>query len=1523
MNRKPASYFGFVFFTSCILSLILVSPAIATHEKSAPQVQKVKAVGANTYQATNPVTAAGKWIVDTTGAVIDGTGKIAGQIVGSIVDVTNQVAASLQSLASWQTPPKKVTATSPIGQRKAVSSPLASPLLQVAKKPEVLADVDDLTKLEERVAVLETSTGGFSSLSNVNTTSDNLMRNSSFESVSGTEPRQWKYQLDSASGNTFSSEEGNRSGKYGLKFKGGGTGLFGMSQPEAKTVPGRSYTLSTYLKVVSSPSITVKLGFWDEQNNRYATMKEFTYSGTKDWFRINMAVTTTGVITDLKNWFPMIEVRSLTTGNVYVEDMQLEEGSVMTTYNSATAKSGSTSGFGDGSIIANSNGNLHPSQHGVGSLGTSSERWEDLYISDDASIGDGLTVDGDVAINGDDLNSDGNLTIAATGYVRVGDAGTPNVADGDDELYVLGDIETDGNLNVAGTLTVAAGQAVTTDSIDITPSTNIDALDILGTNITTASLIDLDPTGTTTGNIIDIDTSTAHSGHVISVDNTGDAIWTGNVIDVTTGTGDASGDVLKMTFEAGATDVQGIVVANAAASDQAGWLMKVDTTGIFTTNMIDIDLGAQLSTGDIMNVSMGSTNVGGGVLVVADAGGARTDALIDLTSASTGDGNDAAALLQLNSTGVLLSGSNILDINRSGGAASNVIDITTSGTASGGNLIDLNFGVITDTGDAINIALGATATGAQAIVVTSGVMTRSVDLVSITDSGTSSGDTIEVALTGATTGHGLFLNNDAMVATGNVLYIDSDADRSSTSLLVIDDIADDTASAPTVDINLTLASDQPIINIDTAASNGSVIDINHTLADVTVQTYLLRGTYTDTADAEADFLLFEDNAADAQFLIAQDGNTTITGSGDGTAALTLTTGDLTVSDGDLTVSGGDVNLTTDAGDTLNIAKGAAPTADVVLIAAGSPATTNVDALNITMTTTDQTDITNSLVNMVLTSGGTAATDIARGIFIDLASTAGGNDTAIEIENTAAWDIDIALQFDEQIVNSTDDMVDFIGAAGSDNTDLRIDLDGTRPVFSSVADTIIEFAEDVEISGSNLFLALDNEASRDFALCVAADDGGATPGTTLQEVDDCDTAVTADYAERYPVENGTEHGDVLVIGSKYITSTTGKVVPQLIKSNSRYQKTLIGVASDNYHDFTSAGGDIPKEENQIAVALVGRVPVKVTSENGSIQPGDYLTTSSTPGYAMRATKAGSVVGMAMGSFSGDRGTVMTFVKATYYDPQEVEEKAVLAALSGGDVLGVTTNQTNVTPGATVTDVQSTDTLGVQETASSLLVEDRVTTSELSVTDLVEVQGKLTVTGLAQFGSIAISGNAVVGGNLEVSGAVVLETTADETITAGEAVYVSGSNRVKKATSSDVSRARVLGVAVNSANANEIVKVAVAGKVGGFTSLSVGQAYYLGNDGKLVSSVPADVKRVVQVGVAITDTQLVVQVTNSEPTVKTEVQLTETPKPVEATSTLTTEVITPLVSPSPESTLESTQSASPVATPAPSTTPIPQT
>jgi hypothetical protein len=61
-----------------------------------------------------------------------------------------------------------------------------------------------------------------------------------------------------------------------------------------------------------------------------------------------------------------------------------------------------------------------------------------------------------------------------------------------------------------------------------------------------------------------------------------------------------------------------------------------------------------------------------------------------------------------------------------------------------------------------------------------------------------------------------------------------------------------------------------------------------------------------------------------------------------------------------------------------------------------------------------------------------------------------------------------------------------------------------------------------------------------------------------------------------------------------------------------------------------------------VALAGRVPVEASAVNGPIRAGDLLTTSATPGVAMRATRPGPVIGMALDGLRAGRGRVVVFV-----------------------------------------------------------------------------------------------------------------------------------------------------------------------------------------------------------------------------------------------------------------------------------------
>ncbi len=66
---------------------------------------------------------------------------------------------------------------------------------------------------------------------------------------------------------------------------------------------------------------------------------------------------------------------------------------------------------------------------------------------------------------------------------------------------------------------------------------------------------------------------------------------------------------------------------------------------------------------------------------------------------------------------------------------------------------------------------------------------------------------------------------------------------------------------------------------------------------------------------------------------------------------------------------------------------------------------------------------------------------------------------------------------------------------------------------------------------------------------------------------------------------------------------------------------------------------------IDVALVGRVPVRVS---GTVQPGQYLTTSDIPGVAMAMTQPGPTIGVALSAFNGSgEGSVVVLIQPGWF------------------------------------------------------------------------------------------------------------------------------------------------------------------------------------------------------------------------------------------------------------------------------------
>jgi len=137
---------------------------------------------------------------------------------------------------------------------------------------------------------------------------------------------------------------------------------------------------------------------------------------------------------------------------------------------------------------------------------------------------------------------------------------------------------------------------------------------------------------------------------------------------------------------------------------------------------------------------------------------------------------------------------------------------------------------------------------------------------------------------------------------------------------------------------------------------------------------------------------------------------------------------------------------------------------------------------------------------------------------------------------------------------------------------------------------------------------------------------------------------ADLAEAFPFsarEETIEPGSVVAIDPE----NPG----ELCLARGAYNTCVAGVIA-GANDFSTGvvlGADPATEHlNKHPVALSGRVYVKCDASNGAIRPGDMLTTSDRPGYAMKVTEhdraRGAVIGKAMSALEGGEGMVLVLV-----------------------------------------------------------------------------------------------------------------------------------------------------------------------------------------------------------------------------------------------------------------------------------------
>ncbi len=152
------------------------------------------------------------------------------------------------------------------------------------------------------------------------------------------------------------------------------------------------------------------------------------------------------------------------------------------------------------------------------------------------------------------------------------------------------------------------------------------------------------------------------------------------------------------------------------------------------------------------------------------------------------------------------------------------------------------------------------------------------------------------------------------------------------------------------------------------------------------------------------------------------------------------------------------------------------------------------------------------------------------------------------------------------------------------------------------------------------------------LCVD-NDGSCSASTTGQIASVSSYTGNSDLAEMYFSSQSLETGEIVTLaGDLSVRRAVPGVTEPIIGVVSTKPGLLLG-----FDDTSTRAGEIG-----YPVALSGRVPIQLSTENGPVERGDYLMLSSIPGVAMKATATGTIVGIALEDFDESRMYSRTFI-----------------------------------------------------------------------------------------------------------------------------------------------------------------------------------------------------------------------------------------------------------------------------------------
>jgi hypothetical protein len=220
---------------------------------------------------------------------------------------------------------------------------------------------------------------------------------------------------------------------------------------------------------------------------------------------------------------------------------------------------------------------------------------------------------------------------------------------------------------------------------------------------------------------------------------------------------------------------------------------------------------------------------------------------------------------------------------------------------------------------------------------------------------------------------------------------------------------------------------------------------------------------------------------------------------------------------------------------------------------------------------------------------------------------------------------------------------FIALRKAGTNKVLIDSFGQASFGTTSIGSMFDIASSTSASDINLFRVVSNVgATGNVKFRIDSDGDVYSDGTN-------NLGSGADLAENYTSLDLTlEPGELVALSDTALASVSSESqdnqiienVSGIVRASSTTQN-ILGVVATKPGVLMSSN-----LLNSKPVALAGRVPVKISLENGPIKIGDYLTASKTvPGAATKALSSGNVVGRALEAYSENStgGKLLAFVE----------------------------------------------------------------------------------------------------------------------------------------------------------------------------------------------------------------------------------------------------------------------------------------